>query len=175
MGERAFASIDIGGSMPKSLLKMFMSMIKDSGAGPEDSGVEFLFQGEHTNWSNRKRIEFLVQHHNGAFLHLADGEAVGAMFEELETWLKNNNIPFDRHSDAHWEWGASNYYFRPGGTDVVMTSDYNGNDVVEAHLVRSAREALSDGNAHAALKFLDDALGDAAAIPELPPFKVIDG
>lgn len=180
MAERASATITIGGDMPASLTKAFMELVRDAGAGPDyDGGVDFLFTGKHRRWTARKRVEFLAKHHGTAWLHLEDSEAVGGMFEDLEEWLKSNNIPFDRHSDAHWEWGALNTYFRPGpegeALNLDMDSDYHGNDVVNAHRVRAAREALAEGNAHAALKHLDEELGLGAKIPELPPFRIVNG
>lgn len=176
MGERNYASITIGGDLPRSKLDEFMGKLKDSGAGPDSSGgIDFLYEGKHEKWSDEQRIELLLQTNGYPWLCLSDCEAQGSMFDELETWLRRNDIPFDRHSDAYYEWGASNLYFRPAVVDHEMTSDYNQNDVVRADAVRAARSALDVGDVHSALKALDEALGDGWKIPELPPFKLVDG
>ena len=54
-----------------------------------------------------------------------------------------NGIPFDRHSDAHYEFDAENVYFRPGMKHPVQVSSNNcGDDLMAADEVRTVAKAL---------------------------------
>ena len=77
-------------------------------------------------------------------LVLADAEASYGQFEELEAFCVEHGIPFDRHSDAHYEFDAQNVYFRPGMRNPESVPSNNaGDDLFSADAVRPVVKELT--------------------------------
>ena len=128
--------IKIGGSVPASLLDEFLREVVSTGGsvGGYDGAA-----------SDCRDAEGLRQALDGkGHLQLADAEARFGQFEELEDFCVRHGIPFDRHSDAKAEYDAENVRFRPGmERPIVVSSDNNGRDLVDADGIRSVAKALA--------------------------------
>jgi hypothetical protein len=102
---------------------------------------------------------------------LKDDQATNGCFEELEDWLGEHGIPFDRHSDGHCELDAENVSFRPGMKEpAVHYATNSGEGLFPRAKAEAARDALKAGRNAEALTILEEELG--GRVPELPPLKL---
>ena len=104
MSDRFPGAITIGGSIPRRLLDLLAEMV-----ATESVSIDWQYTLDKT--AIRVAIEEAAA--RGETVRFTDDEAVGGMFEELEGWLTNHGIDFDRHSDARYEWDAENVRPRP--------------------------------------------------------------
>ena len=66
------------------------------------------------------------------------------MFEELEGFLCEHGIPFDRHSDARYEFDAEKVAFRPGmNRPLEMPSNKDGDTLLRVDEIRPVAEELA--------------------------------
>jgi hypothetical protein len=161
MSDRYAARIFIGGDMPRALLDDFLEQLRDSGAGPEWDGG---FEG--TDEASLEPLKLPE-----GFLSLMNSEARYGCFSELEEWLTDNNIPFDRESHSYYDSDAGIRRFRPseGVCDLYATND--GMPLVPMDEVVIIRERLRAGNIYAALARIDKLLDGVITTP-LPKFQL---
>ena len=77
-------------------------------------------------------------------LFLADNQARFGMFEELEGFLCEHGIPFDRHSDARYEFDAENVRFRPGmDRPLEVPSNDAGDNLMDVDMIRPVAKELA--------------------------------
>ena len=77
-------------------------------------------------------------------LFLVNDQARYGMFEELEDFLCQHGIPFDRHSDARFEFDAENVMFRPGmKRPVEMPSNNDGDALLDVERLRPVARQLA--------------------------------
>ena len=136
MGEYYPGEITIGGKVPAAVLTEFLSEVASASASVGDyDGPSF---GAGT-------VEELLKVLNGdGHLVLADSQASFGQFDGLEAFCIKNGIPFDRHSDAHYEFDAVNVRFRPGMKHPAQVySNNRGDDLTDADEVRTVAEALA--------------------------------
>ena len=95
VADRFAGEITIGGNVPAALLEKFLEQVRstDSLAGDYDGPS---FDAENTE-QLRQTLD------GGGHLKLVDPEASHGMFQELEAFLQQHGIPFDRHSDGQYE------------------------------------------------------------------------
>jgi hypothetical protein len=88
---------------------------------------------------------------------LSDPDARSGEFEELEEYLVQNNIPFDRFSDSYAEYEAEKKQYRPesGITGVTLTGG-DGHTYVQAEDLRP----LLEMNSAIALEKLESLLNE---------------
>ncbi len=100
MSDRMAAEIWIGGKLPRSLLDEFpiSDLRLDWDEHPVDATSE---QG------------ILSARDESGLLHFADCEAAYGEFAELEGWLREHNIPFQRQSCGKYEYDPCFVEFRP--------------------------------------------------------------
>jgi hypothetical protein len=136
MSDRFPGEIRIGGNVPADLLEEFLGEIEASGAkvGGYDGSA---FTGG--------TAEELCRALDGnGHLFLVDDEARYGTFEELEDFLCEHGIPYDRHSDARFEWDAENVKFRPGMDRPLETpSNGNGDELLRADGIRPIVKELA--------------------------------
>jgi len=134
MGEYYPGEITIGGKVPAALLNEFLSEVASTGASLGDY--------EEATFTAKTVEELLKVLDDNGHLRLADSQARWGHFEGLEALCFRHGIPFDQHSDAHYEFDAENIYFRPGmERPAKVPSDNAGNDLIDADEVRTfARE-----------------------------------
>lgn len=108
-------------------------------------------------------------------LVLMDSEASGGQFTDLEDWLFDNDIPFDRHSGSCAAFDAEFVQWRPGMVEPVHTasSDNDEDVLVPAFPVIEAYRHLREGNIHSAMTHLENVVGRLRSIQALPRFQLV--
>ena len=136
MGEYYPAEIRIGGKVPAKLLDGFLSEATSTGASMGDY-EEATFAAEN--------VEELVKAlDEDGHLVLADSQASYGQFEGLEAFCLRHDIPFDRHSDAHYEVDAENIYFRAGMEQPASVPSNNcRDDLTDADEIRPVAKELT--------------------------------
>ena len=104
----------------------------------------------------------------GHILSLCDDQATFGEFEDLEAFLVEHEIHFDRHNDARYEFNAENIHYRGGPMPVAMASNQDGQDLVRCRDVLAiVRDSALDKETK--LK----AIGDLVSPPQLSPLEPI--
>lgn len=170
MAEYISAAIHIGGPVSRALAADLAAVIIESGAMPE-----FNLPGSP---GTAEWLEAAVNPTSGV-LDLCHHEARWGCFEELEAWLVEHGIPFDRHRDAKYEFDGTLTSFRPTLGTVERTATQDGDPTVRLVEVERVRELLraalterSPEKVRGALTALDEAMGPE--IPPLDPFVIVD-
>lgn len=116
MGENYPGEISIGGEISETILLELFNVLEEWGLGYDLNEGPAVF-------SSVKDIRLDAEGH----FSLCDSTASYGMFEELETFLKDKNLPYNRWSSSCVGYDAELSYFRPG-YDVVnesVTSNYD--------------------------------------------------
>lgn len=165
MSDRSAGFIRIGGDLRRSLIPEFIEAVRNADALPDWNGGELRNEEDILNQLKLEGDPWLV---------LQNYDVPGGEFEDLQSWLKNHDLPFDQHSDACvGAYDATWMFFRPGVPHVYVASDGHYSELCDFAPVLRAREALANGNVHAALTFLDDIVGDRWQVKTLPAFRII--
>ncbi len=104
----------------------------------------------------------------GGYLKFSDDEASWGQFGELEHFLVQHKIPYDRQSEAKYEYDAELIVYRPESGLVRYPTDQDGNVLVPAETARKAIASIRKGRLWEALAVLEGAIGN----PPLPPFVI---
>ena len=106
MNHSSYSVLTIGGNIPEKKFKNFC--VKKLGYNPLDT------QETSSMESNINSDGYLV---------IIDSCARYGMFEELEKWLVDNNIPFNRQNDScPGEYGPIFKWWRPGMKEPIETA-----------------------------------------------------
>jgi hypothetical protein len=170
MGERSSGRITIGGNVPEALFPELREWCLEADLKEEWSDDRPFFEAIKLPEDLRESVK------SGGHLVLMDAEASGGMFEDLETWLRQNNIPFDRHSTgASGAYDAELVMFRPGMEAPITfpSTDSGYEPLVSAFPVIEAYRHLREGNIHSAMTHLANEVGHLQSIPTLPPFQLV--
>jgi hypothetical protein len=136
MSDHFPGEITIGGKIAAALLEEFLQEVAATGASVGDYG-DTPFVGK-TAEELREALD------ESGHLHLADAEVRYGQFEELEAFCVQHGIPFDRHSDAKYEFDAENVSFRPGMEHPQQIfSNNNGDDLMDVDQVRPVAAELA--------------------------------
>ena len=128
--------IRIGGKVPAALLEEFLGEATSTGALVGD------YEGSPFDAKSAEQLREALDE-NG-HLKLVDAEARYGMFEELEGLLCEHDIPFDRHSDARYEFDSENVVLRPGMDRPLETpSNNNGDTLVRVDEIRPVAKELA--------------------------------
>src|SRR5690606_19447394 len=104
-------------------------------------------------------------------LSLFTTRAPGGAFQDLEAYLVEQNIPFDRHTEAADGYDGEAVYFRPGMQEpACYSADQNGDPRVS---VTEIRKALAETSTYEDLVARLSELGPFT-VPELPPLEVAE-
>ena len=76
-------------------------------------------------------------------LWLCDEEATWGQFESLETFLRDNKIPYDRHSSGKYDLDAEIASYRPGDGLYVWPTNLEGEPVVAGSLLGKVEKKLA--------------------------------
>jgi len=178
MADRMAAEIWIGGKLPRSLLDEFpiSDLTLDWDAQPIDATSE---------------ESILSARDENQLLHFADTEAAWGEFAELEGWLREHNIPFQRQSSGKYEYDPCFVEFRsdlPGkqNRDRYTLTTEDGAPMVSRSEIEKAMQNMA--------KVVADKKRPAAkrlqaweriyrklvrtippTLPPLPPFEIVDG
>lgn len=159
--------ITIGGKLSRSKLQEFLSVLRDSGAGPNGE------DGFPDDVIDEASLRALSRYDN---LRLEDYDARDGEFYALQYWLQEHRMSYDAYSGSY-DYPPSITFVRPIGDEYqeeTFVCDDRGFAHVSIKEVCKAREALDVGNIDAALKFLDFALGMYRDLTPLPPFEIVD-
>ena len=178
MADRMAAEIWIGGKLPRSLLDEFpiSDMRLDWDATPFDSTSE---EG------------ILSACDKSGLLHFADCEAAWGEFTELEGWLREHNIPFQRQSSGKYEYNPCFVEFRPdlpdkGNRDRYTLTTQEGAPVAYHGEIEKALQSMArlvkDQNRPATKRlqaweriYCRLIRSIPPKLPPLPPFEIVDG
>ena len=161
MSDRMPAEMEIGGNLPRSLVDDLLGAIAN--------------QGATINWdacptSHGELVAAAAD--RGGHLFLCKDEASYGAMEELEDFCREHGLPFNRSSDAKYEYDGETIMFRPGLEDRLFNSTQDGHLLVSAEALEQALAAAGDGNATAAAEELREVMG--RNVPPLPPFRIVD-
>ena len=162
MADYYWGEIEIGGPVRRRLVKKLLGAIGDQmDRGRE--GVEF------TATDPASLLEQLDP--STGYLHLTDEQARYGQFEELEEFLQNHGIAFDRRSFGKYEFTPEEVRFRPGmKRPAVRLMTHDDKPVADWLEVDEARQLLQAGKAKAALAKLRKVLGPD--VPKLARFEI---
>jgi len=137
MSDHFPGEITIGGGIPRRLLDELAGMIASEGVGLD-------WQYTLDKAAVKAAIEAAAD--RGETVRFTDDEACCGQFEDLENWLTNHGIDFDRHSDARYEYDGENAHGRGRKRPVVTNSDQSGKDLIGTEEVRKvlASQAPAD-------------------------------
>ena len=133
MSDRMSAEIWIGGKLPRSLLDEFpiSDLRLDWDEHPADATSE---EG------------ILSARDESGLLHFADCEAAWGEFAELEGWLQEHNIPFQRQSSGKFEYDPCFVEFRPdlpGKPDRYTLTTQEGAPVICREEIEKALQSMA--------------------------------
>jgi hypothetical protein len=177
MAERMAAEIHVGGKITPELAEELCGCLRTAGVQPEYGSGHF----EPQNASE------LLQAKDGDHLRFYDDEATWGEFADLEEFLEEHGIPFDRYSDGKYEYDCEVKRFRPEIGVSICVTNKSGLSMVEAVSLKPVERALkrlpvefkNKGLSMAGLwkrierieKLLRKKLPDE--MPRLPPFRII--
>ena len=148
MSDRFHASLKIGGPVSKGLIPALADQLANAGLLFTDA-----FPAQHID--------------EDGLLVLEDEQAPYGEFPELETWLEEHDIEFDRHSSGYFDLLPEWVCFRRGQGRIVHLLDGGGDEII-SH--RDIRHALAEATTLPALQAsITRLLG-----PEVPPLKPIN-
>ena len=174
MSDRMAAEIWVGGKLPRSLLDEFpiSDLRLDWDESPVDATSEEGILGARDE---------------SGLLHFADTEASDGEFAELEGWLREYNIPFQRQSSGRYEYDPCWVEFRPdlpGKPDRYTLTTQEGAPVICREEIEKAMQSMAKlvkDQKRAATKRLQaweriySKLSNSIPpkLPPLPPFEIV--
>ena len=163
MSERMSAWIAIGGTVPRALVPELCGTIIREQLSQDWDGDPFEPEDEED-------LTDALDHEGHLFL--CDHEARWGQFDDLEKFLRQHGIPYDRHSSAKYEYDAQLAQFRPGLDIRCDLASEDGRPLVDRDEVEKVRDALRAGKVEEARTLVEKLCPE---ISELPPFQVVDG
>lgn len=164
MADSIPGQIWIGGKILQSLMREMIAVLAESGASFDN---EPDVPRPETLWGPDTDLLDYLDPRTG-WLSLTDGSARNGEFEDLEQWLRDHNISYDRHSDALYECNAENVYWRPGMDEpAVGLSTQDGIDLVERRPLQAILKLLEEGEAATATHRLRDHIRLPEPLPRL--------
>ena len=121
MGDYFPGHISIGGAIPRKLVGRLCKEIAESGVSLDYGTADF---------EPKSADELLEAAKTSGTLELMNDQARYGQFEELEAFLVKHKIPFDRHSDAKYEFDPERVVFRPGMKGPKILPATNDDDVL---------------------------------------------
>ena len=148
MSDRFYASLEIGGPISRDIVLALAARISAAGLLYPDEALE-----HHIN--------------DDGLLTVEDDQAAYGEFPELEAWLEEQGIEFDRHSSGYFDLLPEWVSFRKGQGRIVHLLDGQGDQVI-GH--RDVQQVLARANSLPALQAaLVEILG-----PKVSPLKPIN-
>ena len=125
MGDYFAGEIEIGGPVSRSELNELIDLIVDEGLKEDYSDT----------WTRDKLVKAFATQDT---VRLTDDQASYGEFPELEEFLVEHKISFNRHSDARYEYDATNLYYRGEetiGEAAVFFSTQEGHDLIPVETI----------------------------------------
>jgi len=182
MADRMPAEIQIGGKIRRSVAEALCSVVADAG-GSLDWG-EAQFQPETTDDLLSARSDDEGPH----ILKLYDDQARWGEFATLETFLREQGIPYRRYTDGKFDYDPEIEAFHPDCGLVEWFTDHNRHPVVQASELATIADRLAavlaamehsksqDVAARRDLRRIHDAIRQDLLpnLPALESFEIID-
>ena len=176
MADRMAAEIWIGGKLSRSLLDEFP--ISD-----------LRLDWDETPIASTSEDGILIARDENGLLHFADCEAAWGEFEELEGWLREHGIPFQRQTSGKYEYDPCFVEFRPDlprKPDRYTLTTQNGAPVICREEIEKAMHGMAklvNDNKRTAEKRLRAwekiyrrlSRSMPPKLPPLPAFEIVDG
>lgn len=172
MSDRIPCEIRIGGTTSNGLATELCDVIDNSCVSLEWGGGQF----------GPRDISDLQKAVDGDYLCLYDDERAWGEFDDLEEFLRDHEVPYDRLTDGKYEYDPEIAKYRPGlGLSVIMTNKA-GNPVVEVASLQPVLKAIdalfdylanNDGVTDAVNGYLQgiEYLAKGALPPDVPPLE----
>lgn len=171
--DRMSCEIFIGGKVTKEQLPELIKAINDEGV-----------EDEYGNGNLRiESPERLLQYVEDGFIKFIHVEKGNGEFVDLESWLQENGIPFNRTTEQKDEYDAEDVTWLPGmDSPLVLYTDAMGNENIPGKIVRQALQALINyntaGGAADRDQYLNLALnllkGVCPELLQIPKFEIVD-
>jgi hypothetical protein len=163
MADNFWGEIEIGGPVPRSIVPRLLEFAREPATG---------YTADELTTANLPRLFKEFDAATG-YLHLEDPDARYGQFEDLETFLLETSIGYNRRSDGKYEFTPEEARFRPGmdGPTFRLMSHEHA-PLVDLHEVEQARQLLEAGCVSKALAKLREVIGPD--VPELPPLEILD-
>ena len=174
MSEHIAAEIRIGGKMPLSLVPELCQSIA------HEAVALAWGDGRFSPTTKEELLEARENHGDTLLLRLYDNEAPWGEFEQLEHFLREHGIAYDRLSDPKYEYMAQVAMFRPGQDLVELPTNPQHRPIVLADELEPVVKSLSrviqqieQGNTQKALRAVKRAQQclEKSLPPTLPPVK----
>jgi hypothetical protein len=105
------------------------------------------------------------------YICFGDHDARNGEFSELETFLKEKGIPFNRQSSGCYEYNPEIVYFRKEMKEpIIFITDTDGEELVPLSSVKTIKNFLVKDKKDEAIELLNCLCKD---IPSLPKFEIV--
>jgi hypothetical protein len=168
MSDYVPAWIEIGGPVPSKLVPKLINCIQ-SGALRDD------FEGGTIQAHSANELLDLALDGDGNLgtLKLYDERARNGQFEQLEAFLEEHDVAFNRHSDAGAEFSSEVVRFRAGWPAPTVTlTDACGREVILTEHVVEALQMLRAGKSAEAIKHLAELVNEG--VSPLEPLSFVE-
>jgi hypothetical protein len=149
MADRMACEIWIGGTITAALAEGLCAVIRDMNASLEWGGGVFA----------PGSVKELLDANDDGHLHLYDDDRAWGEFEDLEEFLREHKIPYDRQTASRYEYDAEEAIYRPGIGMEVNPTNGSGNPVVEVAAIKPVVQSL-----RALCKHAKSGKGDKASV-----------
>jgi hypothetical protein len=174
MSDRFAAQITIGGTIPRSLVEGLCNEISASGGSTD--------WGETNCEPSDERSLLNLRGENGT-ITLYDSEARYGEFPELEAFLIDHGIPFDRLSEAKWEYDGEVVKFRPVHELYHLLATQDGETSITSEEIEEIAKRLDYVDGLSKRELLDlvvqvrDDLRSVMGmdVPPVPPLVIVEG
>ncbi len=168
MADYVPAWIEIGGQIPRELVPELLACIQREVLCDD-------FGGSKITATSADELFVLAQDEEGnpSTLKLYDEGAHNGQFDQLESFLEQRGVAFDRHSDAGDEFSSELLRFRPGWSAPTTTlKDALGREMIPTEYVLEALQMLRAGKSDEAIKHLAELANEC--VPPLEPLSFLD-
>jgi hypothetical protein len=167
MADYVPAWIEIGGPVPRGLIPELIEQIQRETLRDD-------FGGSPIKATSADELLALAQDDEGnpGALKLYDERTHNGEFAQLESFLEEHGVAFNRHSDAGDEFSSEVARFRPGWPAPTVTlTDALGREMIPTEYVVEALEMLRSGKRAKAIKHLGALANEG--VPPLEPLSFV--
>lgn len=172
MGEFVYANMRIGGKLPRSKLQALIAAIEEQ--RPDDTSWSSWKNG-HIDLTPPDDLDIVDS--NG-HVTVEDCEASGGHMEPLETFCKENGLPFDLYFDQSVEYGPGIDYYRPGRLPEIecLVCDHERHPVIRVDDLREAIHDVIESDEPTLRLLLDrlETLMPSRDLETLPKFEIVE-
>jgi hypothetical protein len=169
MSEWIAAEIRIGGVVPPARVPKLIEAIEREGVTV--TWEEYPFEAKTAD----DLLELALDSKgHPSTLNLVDHQARWGQFENLEAFLVQHSIAFDRFTEAKYEYSAEHAWFRPGMPEpVVATTDSGHSPVVSFSVLEELDGMLAKSQVDKVRRRISS-MRQRHCPPELPPLSIAE-